>query len=243
MGTDEETFGAKIIESVDSGKPVIAFGVVGPPEAVIITGYDDGGEILIGWSMFQEHLDPSHDISVGDEDGMNPPAGFEESGYFRQTDWMKRLMGMIVLKEKTEVDLADVYRDTLAWIPAIIQSPTAHEYYTGIRAYDEYANKMSQDDEFTAADMSALSERKMVHYDAMTMIAERGGGAEFVREAAGHAAFAGVRDDLNQAADAFAKAAEQMRGGGRSQGKYGAMRRPKSGPPLIPQSGENLSRI
>ena len=73
MSGESEKFQQRIIESIDGGHPVIGFGVVGPPEACIITGYDDGGEVLIGWSLFQEHLDPTHDISGDDEDDMKPP--------------------------------------------------------------------------------------------------------------------------------------------------------------------------
>jgi hypothetical protein len=32
--------------------PVIALGVVGPPEACIVTGYEEGGDVLHGWSYF-----------------------------------------------------------------------------------------------------------------------------------------------------------------------------------------------
>lgn len=35
-------------------EPVIAIGVVGPPEPCIVAGYDKGGEVLIGWSFFQD---------------------------------------------------------------------------------------------------------------------------------------------------------------------------------------------
>ena len=60
--SDKEVFRRQIIESIDKGKPVVAFGVEGPTEACIITGYDQDGDVLIGWSMIQEHLDPVHDI-------------------------------------------------------------------------------------------------------------------------------------------------------------------------------------
>jgi hypothetical protein len=207
---NEEVYHRKIIESIDGGKPLIALGVVGPPEACIITGYDEGGDVLLGWSMFQEHLDPSHDITPDDDDSMNPPAGIEASGYFRQTDWFRQLYGLIVLKGNVEVDRADVYRETLAWVPGIVKTPRVHEYYTGLRAYDAYIEKMREDSAFPAGDMATLSERKMVHYDAMTMIAERGGGAEFLKEVAEHPGFEKCRNELLKAAKAFSVSAAQM---------------------------------
>jgi hypothetical protein len=58
---DESEFRQRILGSIDAGVPVIGFGVVGPPEACIIAGYDAAGDTLIGWSMFQERVDPGHD--------------------------------------------------------------------------------------------------------------------------------------------------------------------------------------
>lgn len=44
----------KVIKSeLDCGRPLIALGVVGPPEACIVTGYQNGGSTLLGWSLFQ----------------------------------------------------------------------------------------------------------------------------------------------------------------------------------------------
>ncbi len=209
MEGEEAVFRRKIVASIDAGVPVIVLGVVGPPEACIVTGYDNAGDVLIGWSMFQEHLDPEHDIGEGD---MNAPVGIEESGYFRQNDWHGKLRGVIVLGEKTEVDLTAIYRSTLEWIPTVIKTSRAHEFYTGQGAYDAYIEKMSDDSEFPADDLATVAERKMVHYDAMTMISERGGGAAFLRDVAAHAGFVAAREEITKAADAFEDAAAQMRG-------------------------------
>ena len=72
LKNDEALFKDKIVDSIDRGRPVIGLGIVGPPEACIITGYDDGGNVLIGWSMFQEHMNPDHNIKAGD---MYAPTG------------------------------------------------------------------------------------------------------------------------------------------------------------------------
>ena len=44
-----------ITAEIDQGRPVIALGIIGPPEACIITGYRDGGQTLLGWNFFQEN--------------------------------------------------------------------------------------------------------------------------------------------------------------------------------------------
>jgi hypothetical protein len=41
-----------IISSIDAGIPVLSFGFIGLPECCIIAGYDDGGEVLLGWSYY-----------------------------------------------------------------------------------------------------------------------------------------------------------------------------------------------
>jgi len=117
---------------------------------------------------------------------------------------------LIVLQGRCEVDRARVYRGSLEWVPAIALTPKVHEYFTGLRAYDAYMEKMRDDAEFPLGDRSVLARRKMAHYDAMTMIAERGGGADFVREAAGHPAFRKARSDLLKASEAFSACAAQM---------------------------------
>jgi hypothetical protein len=43
-----------IRESIARGVPPISFGVIGPPEAGIVAGYQGDGGVLFGWSYFQE---------------------------------------------------------------------------------------------------------------------------------------------------------------------------------------------
>ncbi|HEX3000184.1 MAG TPA: sigma-70 family RNA polymerase sigma factor, partial [Armatimonadota bacterium] len=57
----------QIIASLDAGKPVLAQGLVGPPECSVIAGYDQNGVVHYGRSYFQEKSD--------------------ESGYFRVENW------------------------------------------------------------------------------------------------------------------------------------------------------------
>ena len=51
-GTKED-IKAFIKEQIDMGRPVISLGPIGPAEAGILTGYQDGGNALLGWSLFQ----------------------------------------------------------------------------------------------------------------------------------------------------------------------------------------------
>jgi len=67
---NKDDFKAFIMEQIDGGKPLISLGPIGPPEAGIITGYRDGGDTLLGWSLFQ-----------WDE------KTFSEEGYFTTDKW------------------------------------------------------------------------------------------------------------------------------------------------------------
>ncbi|NIR03261.1 MAG: hypothetical protein GTN78_24185, partial [Gemmatimonadales bacterium] len=77
-GDAKERYRKAIVSSIDSGRPVIALGVVGPPEACVIAGYDKGGEVLYGRSYFQE----------------------SGKGYFSTDEWFENCHGLILLGEK-----------------------------------------------------------------------------------------------------------------------------------------------
>jgi len=66
---DEAVFRRKIIESIDQGKPLIALGVVGPPEACIITGYDENGDGLRGFGVFQTNRLVQETVRVNRAEG------------------------------------------------------------------------------------------------------------------------------------------------------------------------------
>ena len=66
----------------DRRTPVIGFGVFGPPEPFLITGYDEDGEVLLGWSHFQ-----------GEQKG-NPDLSFEPTGQFRLRHWPTAISGV-----------------------------------------------------------------------------------------------------------------------------------------------------
>ncbi len=53
--TKKEEFMDVIRKEIDEGSPVIALGVIGPPEACIVTSCREGGSVLTGWNVFQEY--------------------------------------------------------------------------------------------------------------------------------------------------------------------------------------------
>ncbi|UCC75059.1 MAG: hypothetical protein JSV86_11080 [Gemmatimonadota bacterium] len=179
-GRDNEAyFRRRIIESIgDRRRPVLYFGVIGPPECCIVAGYDEDGDVLIGWNYFQS----IPEFSAGVE--------FEPSGYFRKRDWFGGTHDwLILIGDKQERPApSEVYRDALNWALNVARTPlTFGDRHNGFAAYAAWADALAGDDDFPAEDTAILRERLMVHNDAVGMIAEgRWYASQFVKQAAEH---------------------------------------------------------
>ncbi len=176
-GRDNEGyFRRRIIETIGGGRrPLLARGVVGPPEDCVIAGYDDGGDILIGWSFFQN----MPQFSAGVE--------MEPSGQFRKRDWFADTQSLIVVGTKgREPPRSDVCREALAWALEVTRTPlTCGDRHNGLAAYAAWAGELLCDEDFTSNDIDVLRHRFMVHHDAVSTVAEgRWYGAQFLRLAA-----------------------------------------------------------
>lgn len=159
----EKLFRKRIIGSVrDKNRPVIARGVLGPPEECIIAGFDEKGDILIGWSFFQSSKKYTSDVE------------FEASGYFRKRNWFKDTSCLILLGDRKErPPLVDVYRDSLQWALTVIRTARVHEdRANGIAAYDAIAQEIKRDDEFSNKKVKELHRRYMVLQDALGPVGE-----------------------------------------------------------------------
>lgn len=143
----EEGFRNMIVDSIDRGCPVIAEGIVGPPECCVVTGYDERGDVLHGWSYFQE--DPSE--------------------YFTKGDWFKDCNGLILIGEKKpKPSQREVLIHTLVWAVKLAREPefvwgfpSVRRTKSGLAAFDAMAEQLLWDDiyEFPASNPDALSMR------------------------------------------------------------------------------------
>jgi hypothetical protein len=155
-----------IIESIrDQKRPVLGFGVVGPPECCIIAGYDEGGDVLIGWSFFQHFSE------------FNAGVEFEPSGYFRKRNWFQDTQTPLIIGEKRKRPSPDeICRQALHWALQVARTTTTTVYdgdrHNGLAAYQAWADHLSGNDEFPVEDMGALHERYTVHNDAVGLVAE-----------------------------------------------------------------------
>lgn len=195
---DEARFRQEIKQSLAAGRPVIAFGVIGPPEPCLITGYDEGGDVLIGWNFFQ-NMPP---FNAGTE--------FEPSGYFRRRDWFPGTWALTLLGERADrAPAPERYRETLRWGIAVARTPRINRHATGFAAYDAWAKQVLTDTDFLTDDERVLQSRHEIHNSAVGLVAEcRWDGSEVLKAMAEE--MPASRADLLAAADCYVREHDLM---------------------------------
>ena len=162
----EEGARRRVIASIDAGKPILSHGVVGPPETCIITGYDEGGEVLIGWSFFQ------------DFDVFNEGLEFEPNGMFRKRNWFPGAFDLFCFGERRDPpDPKTVRRRSLEWAIKVVRTAETWEGRTnnGLAAYDAWAEHLLRDDEITPEGTIPDGSTDIpfnIHDEAVGMVAE-----------------------------------------------------------------------
>jgi hypothetical protein len=196
QASDEKTVRDAIIASIDAGRPVLAFGIIGPPECGIVTGYEADGTVLRGWSYFQ---DPAVE------------------GYYAQTDWFAHGewaggLAAIVLGERTDRPSdRDTLIPALEWAVSLERTPVRPErpdHVSGLAAYGAWADALEVDADYPLDNGEVLATRLMVHGDQCVMLEERRNAANFLRWGAG--VLPEVCDELCAAARHYDEAANQM---------------------------------
>lgn len=162
-----------IKQSVASGHPVLSFGFIGPPEAGLITGYDVDGDIIYGWSYFQENAD---------------------KGYYHIEDWFDKIsqgppFGLIVVGEQSLPKPTDreTLTSSLEWAIDLAhrtKRPNLPDHICGLAAYDAWADSLEVDADYSADDAETMSTRAMVHCDQVVMLHERQRAAGYLRRMA-----------------------------------------------------------
>lgn len=164
--------------------PVIAVGIAGPPEFSIITGWDEGMDVLVGWSFFQD--DP--EFSMGMEK--------EPEGMFRVANWLKDLEFLLILGAKSAPRHPSAYRHGLHTGASILRSSTASGAINGPDAYQAWCEALSNPDHWPSGSDVVLRQSHSYHWQtAGTLAEDRAWGSVF----------------LDQAAEAFPEAAVELR--------------------------------
>ncbi len=194
-GYDRDAMLRAIKESIGRGRPVVAFGIIGPPEAGLVTGYDRGGDVLMGWSYFQEGAAP---------------------GYYQQSDWHARAnwaggMGCVVIGDKKRwpgPSKRETLLATLKWaidLSRMASRPEVKGHVAGLAAYDAWADALEEDADYPPDNEGVMHTRVMVHGDQCCMLEDRRSAAGFLRAMAKEAPEA--KAHLLAAADLYEQAA------------------------------------
>ena len=134
-----ETDKALIVRSIDRGVPVVTLnGIVDTSEACVITGYDRGGDVLLG-----------HSAMWDDQDCEKDP-----TGCFRKSNWHKQEIfsevgAIVIIEEKLAKPSKEaVYHETLRTAIRLIQGTDCQaadcRAYMGLRAHEAYADQMTR---------------------------------------------------------------------------------------------------
>jgi len=159
----------EICASLEAGHPVLALGILGPPEFCVVFGYQDDGENLIGWSYFQT------------DEGFRPEEPFIKSG------WFEGMWGYLLLTGKTVQP--SLRQSGLAAMKALVAHAHRGEVRgakVGFAAWDAMLDQLEQDD-FSACALTfppgipgedaawqnSVQGRFFVYCDALTQIYER----------------------------------------------------------------------
>jgi len=189
--TNKSEFIDFIKMKIDSGYPCIALGIIGPPEACIITGFRDDGNTLLGWNFFQDNPECAKGVT------------FDESGYFITDKWWENS------ETKAIMSLGEITKDKFSQITIlqnaieVMTGRNCKHYAKGILAFDAWAKAILTDDDFPEnAILPILAERLMVHGDAMDCIADgRHSASSYMKSLVSF--FPAHQEKLDVAADLF----------------------------------------
>lgn len=139
--SDFETDKKRIMDSIDKGLPVLTIeGVVNCADCCVIGGYDDGGNVLLGYNPFMDQKD-DHDEP------------HDNSGYFRKTNWHNGFFEeaggkYIIINHKIpKLSKREIYLETLALACKIINGTQKDDQLNGYSAHTRYAEMLVEEHE------------------------------------------------------------------------------------------------
>lgn len=173
LGRDADTSKKEFTEYIKSnlakGLPVIALGIIGPPEPCIIAGYDSAQEEVIGWNFFQH--DPEFGATVRTM----------ENGYFRCGTWWENTdtQAVMCIGALTSSPYGD--EAIIKMAADIMEARTETTYAKGLRAYNAWKEMLLNDRHFeNNSGFDSLFSMLLVQNDAVECIRDgRKWGAEY----------------------------------------------------------------
>jgi AraC-like DNA-binding protein len=163
--TTKEEFIRFIRAEIDEGRPVVALGIIGPPEACVIAGYRAGGDTLLGWNFFQA----MPEFGGGRVD---------ESGYFLTDSWWENPSTRMLMSIGEMTSEPPEPREILSAALDLLDRenvtrPDGCAHLGGQAAYRAWAAAVSDDSGFPEGmPLPQLFERLMCNDDALMMVGE-----------------------------------------------------------------------
>jgi hypothetical protein len=168
---DQATLRRRVVESIaDRGWPVIMTEVPTPEHVFLVTGYDQGGEVLIGWS-----------VEGGDDRGI----GFEPEKRLEIAEWFPKISGVVLLTGKhPRPPEQPVYRQALEQGLRFLRRREAGPFHAGPATFDTWARSLG--DATLSADDPATEKRRrdILHPMIWDLATRRWYGSLFLKRAA-----------------------------------------------------------
>jgi hypothetical protein len=171
--SDYETNKKLIVDSIDKGIPVLTFGgVVNCAECCVISGYDDNGEVMLGYSPFM-YIECDH----------NEP--HDSTGYFRKSKWhdgfFKDANGEILIigEPTTPPSREEIIKESLKFAVKLIRGTASRStnYMTGYEGHSKYAELLCEDtDDWLFLELMIVCASRIIYQDKLY-------AAPFLREA------------------------------------------------------------
>lgn len=171
-GTTKEEFSSYMKSTIAKGYPVIALGIIGPPEPCIVAGFESEGDVVMGWNFFQSDPEFSSAVSIMD------------NGYFRCKTWWENTdtqaamcIGAITGTQYNEKEILKMAID-------IMEPREETSYAKGIRAYEAWKDMLLDETWFEhGSTFDNLFSKLLVQNDAMLCICDgRKWGAKYFEE-------------------------------------------------------------
>ena len=178
--TTKEDFTSFIKSKIVKGFPVIALGIIGPPEPCIVAGYEASGDVLAGWNFFQNDLEFSSEITLMDNGNIH--------GYFRSEKWWENTDTQAVMCLGAVIDNPCSDKEIIKMAADIMEPRNEGIYAKGLNAYDAWKEMLLDEKWFeNGAGFDYLFEKLLVQNDAMTCISDgRKWGAEYFKGLSEH---------------------------------------------------------
>lgn len=159
--TSKEDFSSYMKSVIAKGYPVIALGIIGPPEPCIVAGFESNGDIVMGWNFFQNDPEFSSAISTMD------------NGYFACSSWWENTDTQAVMHigDRNGAPYSD--KEIMQTAIAVMEGREEKEYAKGLLAYDAWHNMLLDEKWFKNDNtFDNLFTKLLVQNDAMACISD-----------------------------------------------------------------------